>query len=181
MGICYGIPLDINLTKDENYYFTTGLKMEHVGGKLKYEGIHPGYPEENAHYTIKYNAIFLSIPTGIKLKTPSFNNFVIAGHFGLSHAVGLSNKKMERVEVAGIEQKDQKKTKYDGGSFFKESLFAGIGLEYIINDKCRASFMANYSYSFTNYHNRNAFSLFDPSERLKGNLNTVEFAFGIFF
>ena len=175
IGICYGVPLDVNLTGDENYYFSTGIKMEHVGGKLKYKDVQEG------DVTRKYNAIFLSIPTGIKLKTPSFSDFVIAGHFGLSHAVALSSKKMDRIKVSDIEEKTLKKTKYEEGLFFKESLYAGIGLEYIIKNNSRASFMVNYSYAFTNYHNRKALSYFDNNERLKGNLNTVEFVFGIFF
>ena len=37
LGVRYGALLDINLTEDENYYFSTGLKIEHTGGKVKYK------------------------------------------------------------------------------------------------------------------------------------------------
>lgn len=180
LGLRYGIPLDINLTEDENYYVTTGVKLEHTGGKAKYTSIHEG---KDAFYTRKYNAIFLCIPTGIKLKTPSFNNFVIAGNFGLSHAFALDSKKFDRIKIENENKEiiDQKKTKYENNSFFKEALFAGLGMEYIIKDNFRASLMINYNYTFTNYHNRKELSLFDPAERLKAKLGAVEFIFGMFF
>jgi len=181
IGVRYGIPLDVNLTDAENYYFSTGLKVEHSGGKIKYKGVYDKFPEENASFTTAYNSIFFSIPTGIKLKTPSFNNFVIAGNFGLSHALALHNTKKNHVDVGKVEVIDKKWSKYENCSFFKESVFVGIGLEYIIRDNCRASFMANYSYSFTNYHNRKAVNQFETKEKLKGNLNAIDFVFGIFF
>jgi len=181
LGLRYGVPLDINLTEDENYYFSTGIKLEHTGGKIKYKTTLDTYPNEEVSYTRKYNSIFLSIPTGIKLKTPSFNNFVIAGSFGLSHAFALNSTKFDRITTVNKEIKDQKKTKYENGSFFKESLFAGLGVEYIIKDNFRATFMINYSYTFINYHNRKELVFNSTTERLKNNLNSVEFIFGIFF
>ncbi len=83
--------------------------------------------------------------------------------------------------VGDVEQKDQKKTKFENNSFFKESLYVGMGVEYIIQDNFRANFMINYSYSFTNYYNRKILNYFDEKERMKGNLGAVEFVFGIFF
>ena len=179
VGLRYGIPLDINLTKDENYYFSTGVKVEHTGGKVKYTGRNDAFQGKDVFITTKYSAIFLSVPTGIKLKTPSFNNFVIAGNVGLSHAFALNSKKFDRIKDGNKEFKE--KTKYEGHSFFKESLYAGLGLEYIIKENLRASFMVNYSYTFTNYHNKNILNEFNPKERLKGNLGVVDFMFGIFF
>jgi hypothetical protein len=180
-GLRYGIPVNINLTEDENYYFSTGILFQHTGGKLEYKGTLTAYPNEEASFTRKYNSIFLVIPTAITLKTPSFGNFVIVGNFGLLHGFALSSKKYDKVKVGDVEQNDQKKTKFENNSFFKEALYVGLGTEYIIQDNFRASFMINYSYSFTNYYNKKAMNYFDEKERMKGNLGAVEFVFGIFF
>ena len=180
LGVRYGVTLDINLTNDENYYVTTGVKIEHTGGKEKYKFFHDNFLGENVLYSKKYSAIFLCIPTGIKLKTPSFNNFVIAGNAGLSHAFALNSK--EKIRIQGESgMLNLNKVEYKDNSFFKESLFAGLGLEYIIKDNFRVNLMINYNYTFTNYHNRKALSVFDARERLKANPSAVEFIFGLFF
>ncbi len=52
-GLRYGVPVNVNLTGDENYYFSTGIVFQHTGGKLEYGGILPAYPEEEAFFTRK--------------------------------------------------------------------------------------------------------------------------------
>lgn len=179
VGLRYGIPVDINLTHESNYYFSTGILFQHTGGKLSFPSrFLPDLDSLDVSIQRKYSSIFLAIPTGIKLKTPSFNNFVFAGNFGLLHGFKLNSKKQDKYEVNGLDHKDNKKSEFEGASFFKESIYVGIGLEYIIKDDFRASFFFNYSYSFTNYFNKKAVA---TDKRIKGNHNGIEFVFGIFF
>ena len=94
----YGIPLDINFTTKNNYYFTTGVFFSHSGGKLRFADVieNVGIGE----VVRKYNAIYLSLPTGIKLKTPSMKGVVVAAQFGFLHSFRLTAKASDTYETS---------------------------------------------------------------------------------
>ena len=77
VGMRYGVPINVNLTHGKNFYVSTGVFLEHVGGKLALRDsvILPniGGTEADIHRT--YRAMYLTIPVGITLKTNSINNF----------------------------------------------------------------------------------------------------------
>lgn len=174
-GIRYGVLLDVNLSHQSNYYFSTGILFQHLGGKL----IVP-FKSGDSLVQRKYTAVFLAIPTGLKFKTPSFNNFVFAVNFGLFHGFNLNSKKIDIYETNGQETKEKGKSDYKEVAFFEEAVYGGVGVEYVIKEDFRVSFYINYSYTFTNYFNKKSESIVD-NKRLKGNHNGIEFVIGAFF
>lgn len=182
VGLRYGIPIDINFTKQANYYFiSTGLFFKHTGGKLNFT---ENTQLDETTYAVlmkrKYSAAYLVIPTGIKLKTPSFSNFVFAGNFGLSHAFLLDSKKVDEYKIGDTPIQDPKKMKYNKALFFNEAVYIGIGFEYIIKDDFRANFFINYNYTLTNYFSNKAKNDYS-GQKEKGNLGSVDFVVGVTF
>jgi hypothetical protein len=93
VGINYGLMLDYEFA--ENYIFSTGLKVEHVGGKLSYtaNSNKTGYitpdvmnppptiaPTNTANYNIGIQ--YIQIPFAIKLKTDNRGTMNYWGSFG---------------------------------------------------------------------------------------------------
>ena len=189
LGLRYGIPLDINLTKSTNFYFSTGVKFAHTGGMLCFEDtfiIDENIPPFEAIRHRKYNVMYVALPTGVKLKTPTFNNFVIGGHLGLEHGISLSSKKLDELDVTILETKltakDEKKSKYTDGYMFRESVYAGLGLEYIIKDSFRVNFYVNYNYTLNNFFKKNnSTKNIVTGLQEKANLHGVEFLLGFSF
>ena len=180
LGLRYGIPVDINFTEGDNYYFSTGLKFAHSGGELLFTGIPVEYPESTTDIHRKYRTLYMSIPTGVKLKTPSFSNFVIGGNFGLEHGFLLSSKHTDVYYMNGKEIKDQSKQEHKEALFFRESVYIGPGVEYIIKNDLRVSFYINYSYTISNFFKKKAKNDV-TAVREKGHLGAVEFLFGFSF
>lgn len=177
MGLRYGIPVDINFTEANNYYFSTGILFSHSGGKLKFTDYRPDQSvPEVADISRKYNSIYISIPTGVKLKAPNFGDFVVAGNFGFYHGFLLSSRYVDSYNGS----RDSRKADFKRANFFKESLYVGLGVEYIIQDDFRASLYINYSYTLTNYFKNKTNNEY-TGQKERGNLNCLEFIFGIQF
>lgn len=178
-GLRYGVPVDINFTADEYYYFTTGVMFSHAGGKLNFTTYSPEDDTRLVDMTRKYTSIYLSIPTGIKLKTPNFGNLVFVGNFGFYHGFNLSSKKVDSYIDGNLSSGKGKKGPYEEAAIFKESIYVGLGADYLIMDNFKANLMINYSYTFTNYFTKK--SLTYDNNREKANLGSVEFILGFFF
>lgn len=177
-----GVIFDVNFTQATYYYFSTGLFFHYDGGRLAFRGITtidsiPTVTDINR----RYKAYYLTIPTGIKLKTPDFNNFVIAANFGMYHSFLLSNSVKDKVsiEVAGemVEISPHAETH---PLKIREAIYAGLGLEYIIRGDFRAFFYANFSHTFTNYFNGKVCRTINDEKEI-AKLNSVEFIVGLNF
>ncbi|MDR2978953.1 MAG: PorT family protein [Bacteroidales bacterium] len=180
LGVRYGIPVDINFTKATNYYLSTGIKFEHTGGKLAFKHVLKEDLEE-VDLERKYNALYLTIPTGVKLKTPNFGDLVFAGNFGFLHSFRLSCKNIDKwTDANGHSVTPDEKSEYNGCMFFKESLYVGVGAEYIVQEDFRASFYMNYAYTLSNFFTKKSLN-YSTNLREKGNLGSVEFVFGFHF
>ena len=177
----YGIPVDINFTTKENYYFSTGIFFQHGGGKFKFEGIPFEGDSLIQPLTRKYSAIYVSIPTGIKLKTPNIKGFVVGGNFGLLHSFRLTAKAQDTYMQKGEKQKTQKFMYKDETFVFRESGYIGLGLEYVIQDACRIYFYANYVHSFTNFFNAQKSHHPITNEANKATNGGIEFQIGLCF
>ncbi|MCQ2286029.1 MAG: outer membrane beta-barrel protein [Bacteroidales bacterium] len=172
----YGIPVDINFTKATHYYFTTGLIMQHLGGKQKFiltDKEHEIFEAENER---SYRSIYITIPVGIKLKTPDFGNFVAGVNFGLQQSFSVSSKAIDKCKTLDGSTKTLKRNDFSKQTLlFREAAYIGIGLEYIIKDDFRVHLYVNYAYTFTNYFKKN------PTWGERGNLNSLEFVLGCNF
>lgn len=175
----YGIPLDINFTTKNNYYFTTGVFFSHSGGKLRFVD-----DLENvgiAEIIRKYNAIYLSLPTGIKLKTPSMKGFVVAAQFGFLHSFRLTAKASDQYEV-GEEKVTTNKYMYTKETaWFREAGFIGLGVEYVIKDDFRVYLYATYDHTFLNFFGTKAEPNLLSGKAMRATAGNVEFLVGICF
>lgn len=180
VNLRYGVPIDINFTKASNYYFTTGLLMHHSGGKTKFDEMVYSNGEEthaqNVTKTRTYRSIYLTIPTGIKLKTPDFKKFVFGVNLGLYHSFRLTSRTVDKFTIGNSETTEKNNKFEKSTALFREAGYLGIGLEYIIKNDFRAYFYMNYAYTFTNYFSKKARSATQDAK-----LNSVEFVLGCTF
>lgn len=153
VGMRYGIPLNINLTKTKNYYVSTGVFMEHLGGILSFRDkvILPDIgASENSAISRTYRAMYIMVPVGITLKTNSLNNFFVCGNAGFYNSLLLNANNVDACVLSG-EVWSRQKQKYDEAAVLKESFYAGLGFEYSVTPKMRAGIMANYVHTLTNF------------------------------
>ena len=65
-------------------------------------------------------------------------------------------------------------------ALFKESIFAGIGLEYVIKNNLKGKLYVNYSQSLNNYFSKNAKNSCTGVKE-KAAIGTIEVLFGLSF
>jgi hypothetical protein len=183
-GMRYGLNLNVNLTRKKNFYFSTGLFAEHCGGKMTFLdnvpvgaiGIADSTPTRRT-----YRSIYLTIPTGVTLKTNSINNFFICGNAGLMHSFNLKASSTDKYTF-GDEVWSRQTIDSQEAALFKEAFYIGTGFEYSLTANTRVGMMVNYVQTFTNYFKgkgkaQNSFSKVDQ----RANLGYVEIALNINF
>jgi len=153
LGFRVGVPVEINLTDRENFYFTTGFHVKFENSVLqlpeKYEIIN--YDVITKRY---YSNFYLTIPTGIKMKVAISPKSMLGLNLGLYHSLFLSGKTYDKFNINSYSTDyaittNKVDNKY--GAMFKESAFGGIGYEFKINPNLRAYVYANYVMTFTNF------------------------------
>lgn len=174
-NLSYGIPVDINFTTGQFYYFSTGVMFHHLGGKLKFNLYDDNSPTDSVVTNRLYRSIYLTIPTGVKLKTPQFKNFVFGVNFGLYHSFLLSAKSIDKYSIGNTDHKTTNSPYVKQMAIFREAGYLGIGGEYIIKGEFRTFVYINYAYTFTNFFSRN------NQLKEKGNVNSIEVIAGFSF
>ena len=175
----YGIPLDINFTTKNNYYFTTGVFFSHSGGKLCFvDDIEDVGRVETIR---KYNAIYLSLPTGIKLKTPSMKGFVVAAQFGFLHSFRLTAKASDTYETSDMKVTTDKYMYTKETAWFREAGFIGLGMEYVIKEDFRIYFYATYNHAFINFFGNKAEPNLLSGNEMRATAGNIEMMVGICF
>ena len=153
MGARYGVNLNVNLTEKKSYYFSTGLFVEHCGGKMRFLDRIPIGSLVIADSTLTkrtYRSIYLTIPTAITLKTGSINNFFVCGNLGLLHSFNMKSTNTDSYIIDNELWSRQKQDSQEA-AMLKESLIAGVGFEYSVTPNMRAGVMVNYVHGITNY------------------------------
>lgn len=186
-----GINLNINLTHGKNFYVSTGIQFEQLGGKMSFRDKIdiPGITITDGTQIIRtYRAQYLTIPTAITLKTNSIHDFYVCGNIGLYNSLLLKAYNIDKYffspdgneenrEYWSRERKPSKET-----SIFKQSAFAGIGLEYAVTKNFRTGLYINYAYTYTNYFKgRGEAQNSLTHEKLKAKLGYLEIALNINF
>lgn len=191
LGLRYGVNLDIDLTKSKNFYVSTGVLIEHTGGSLNFnDNIYlVDKTLDNTNIDRKYKSIYFTIPTAVTLRTPSFNHFIIGGNIGFYHSFNLYSRYQSRFQIDPTAREIDKETinyvttdwaKDNETALFKESIFAGIGFEYVIKRHLRGKLYVNYAQSLNNYFSKNAKNSRTGVQE-KAAIGTVEILFGLYF
>lgn len=190
IGLRYGVNLDVDLTKSKNFYVSTGVLIEHTGGNLNFnENVYLIRDSLVRNIDRSYKSIYLTIPTAITLRTPSFSNFIICGNVGLYHSFNLYSRYQSSFQIDPSAEDIEKESinhittdwlKDNEVALFKESIFAGIGVEYVIKNNLKAKLYINYAQSLNNYFSKNAKNSL-TSVKEKAAIGTVEVLFGLSF
>ena len=155
LGYRVGVPIEINLTERENFYFSTGFHVKFENTVLrfpeKYDILNDNISVTTNRY---YSNYYLTIPTGIKMKVAISPRSMLGLNLGLYHSLFLSGKTYDKFKLNSISTDYSITTsKVDNkyGAMFKESAYGGIGYEFKINPNLRAYIYANYVLTFTNF------------------------------
>lgn len=180
-GLKYGIAIDVNFTHQNNYYFSTGLFINHSGGKLSMmtQVTDDLCTQVEAR---KFNAVYATIPTGIKLKTPELKNFAIVANFGLTHSFRLSANYADTYAdpKSGTMIETDKRSCTETTALFRESAYIGAGLEYVIKGDFRVFFYATYTHGYLNFFTKESHNLVN-GEADNATMSSVELQLGITF
>lgn len=190
VGLRYGVNLDVDLTKSKNFYVSTGILIEHTGGNLNFnENVYLIRDSLVRNIDRSYKSIYLTIPTAITLRTPSFSNFIVCGNVGLYHSFNLYSRyqssfqidpSAEDIDKESINHITTDWSKDNEVALFKESIFAGIGIEYVIKNNLKGKLYINYAQSLNNYFSKNAKNSLSGVKE-KASIGTVEVLFGLSF
>lgn len=166
IGMRYGVGINVNLTQKKNFYISSGVFYEQLGGKLKFIDniLVPVSVENHTLNTTEiqrnYQVNYLTIPLGITLKTNSIHNFFIVGNLGLYNSFRLSAFNADTYTFKNWQTNEpeywsRQRVQSDEVALLKESVYGGIGMEYSISRNCRAGITLNYVQSLTNYFKGN--------------------------
>ena len=190
LGLRYGVNLDVDLTKSKNFYVSTGILIEHTGGSLNFnENVYLIRDSLVRNIDRSYKSIYFTIPTAITLRTPSFSNFIICGNVGLYHSFNLYSRYQSSFQIDPSAEDIEKESinhittdwlKDNEVALFKESIFAGIGVEYVIKNNLKGKLYINYAQSLNNYFSKNAKNSLTGVQE-KAAIGTVEVLFGLSF
>lgn len=185
-----GLNLNVNLTPKKNFYFSTGVCFEQVGGKMNF---HDNVPipgitvTESTNIIRTYRAQYLTIPTAITLKTNSIHDFYLCGNVGFYNSLLLKAYNIDGYYFSENNNEDaelwsREKQPSNEVSIFKESAFAGLGLEYSVTKNFRTGLYINYAYSLTNYFKGRGMAQNGlTQENLKAKLGYLEIVLNINF
>lgn len=186
IGGFYGINADINLLRTkEVYFFSTGIVFNHLRLGLNYKDNYNLTKKEeiipNADITSTYSNMYLSIPTAIKLKTEHFSNFAIFGEAGFSHSFRISSKSKDKIiRENKTEEKDDKVNQDKNMAAMRETVFAVLGVEYVIHNNTKTYFGMAYNYGLSNVFKRKYRNEITQN-KVVAHSHTIEFQFGFIF
>lgn len=185
-----GLDLNINLTSRKNFYFSTGISFEQLGGELNFTDRVdiPGIAITDSTSIFRnYRAQYITIPTAITLKSNSLHNFYICGNIGLYNSLLLKAYQKDGYMFALNDSEEaelwtrQRKTSSEA-STFKEAAFVGLGLEYSITRDFRSGIYFNYAHTFTNYFKGRGMAQNSiTQEKLKSKIGYLEIVLRINF
>jgi hypothetical protein len=191
-GGVYGLNIDLSLVQTaSNYYFSTGINARHIRYGLEYVDDYKFFNNNTNKMDIMssvainsvFNAIYVTLPTAIKLKTNPFGGgkFVVFGIMGLEHGVAVSAKSNDKVtKQDGTVDKFEKINHYKNIAILKESLYIVLGGEYIIQNNTKATFGIGYDLGFNNMF-RKKYKNTLSEQKVHAQAHRIEFQFGIIF
>ena len=173
-----GLVTDIYFTK--NYALSTGFSFLFPTGTLSYRD---SLLRDNAYVAGQlnniYKFIYFEIPVMLKMKTNQFGQFSFYGQVGFGTAFRMSAKAKAEFTPDGTTTSQSSDLDINNKtSLMRESVLAGIGLEYHIDKSTSLTAGFNYSNSLNNVFNTVNMITY---EELKGLPNYLELNIGIFF
>lgn len=135
-GFSYGLIADIGFAR--NYYFSTGLQINTIKGRLE-------YPQNSSFPNKDVRLQYAEIPLTLKMKTSDINSRRFYGQFGFTTGIKVSSKE----SLDGTD----KFTGVDGSSLLRLGLLIGGGLEWRFDNNLSIITGLSYNNGFTKAFN----------------------------
>jgi len=180
VGFIGGINLDINLTKEKIVYFSTGLLFRYLQGELSFTNEYHIMNNLLVVPTVRtYQTMYLTLPTGIKLRTLPSNKFVFSGKLGLYHSFKIGGNQFDSFTYQEPYFITTEKIRNNDAALFTESAYIGLGFEYLLGNAARVFAHVDYNCQFY-YFNRKAKNDFNNIQ-FKSMVHSLQIVFGIMF
>lgn len=181
-NIDYGILVDFRLFGEENYNFSTGVKVNNIGASL----VSPTYYINTSNTVIpakrdsKYRLNYIDIPLTLRLKTNEIGYNTFYGLFGceVGFNINAKEKYIDSYETTVMAQKEHDIS--NSVNLIRASLVVGFGLERSISGDTRYRVGISYHNGLTNILKNDAYAvdannntaIIDNATVLEGPLNT---------
>ena len=148
VGFAYGLSTEFYMAK--NYLFSTGVSLNSVGGKIKYEGVYDlngVLAPSTITQSIKIN--YIDIPVTLKLKTNQIGYISYYGNFGLNLGLRYQSKSnFEYNDFANVTESDVNTS--SNIKFMNINLVVGGGVEYNLSGNTNLMLGITYNNGFVN-------------------------------
>ena len=191
-GMIAGFNLDINLTKQNMFYFSTGVFVRYLQGEFSFTNRYD-FDLDSIQYIHEGNAVrtiqttYLTIPTGLKFRTHPSNNCVFVGKLGLYHNFRILGTQYDDFLLRNSDATkkyfittEKIKNSETDAALFAESGYIGLGFEYVLKNNFRVFANVDYSCQF-NYFSAKAKSNIPETPRFKSIVHSLHIVFGILF
>jgi hypothetical protein len=182
-GFIAGINVDVSVVPQRYLYFSTGLSCRFLQGSLAFNHHYVFLSSDTIIPTVRtYQTMYLTVPTGIKFRTPPAKNCVFTGQLGLFHNFRISGKQFDNFTSS------EKGTDYytttgkinnKDAALFTETGYIGLGFEYEFAPKIRAFTNCNYSCQFGYFSSKATNNVTDM--QFKSIVHSLHLLFGIMF
>jgi len=148
LGFAYGLSTEFYLAK--NYLFSTGVTLNSVGGKIKYEGVYDVngvISPSTVNQSIRIN--YIDIPLTLKLKTNQIGYISYYGNFGANLGLRYQSKSdYEYNDFANVSISDVNTS--SNVKFMNINLVVGGGIEYNLSGNTNIMLGLTYNNGFVN-------------------------------
>lgn len=178
IGFRFGLVTDFQLGANANYFFSTGLFLNNLGGKSVVTTKLAGNDSLFSNAKVEAKFQYVELPLSIKLKTNEIGYMTYFGQLGFD--VGVLTGAKARVEGGDFE--DVKDDVFP----MRVALAVGGGLEYNFSGNTSALIGIKYSNSFMNLYQKDT-KLFEGTaletkmDLPKGKLHYAELTVGVLF
>ena len=161
----FGLMFDLPMGGSENYYFSTGVNIATLQGKLQYPDlIYPTTSDSSIFLpgssTSKYNLNYVEIPLQVKMRTNEVGYMHYFGVFGVTTGINTrARMELEQNANGTAYSPDDELDVADDIRLFKLGLNVGLGVEYNFTGNTFAVAMLSYNNGFTNIFNADYYEL----------------------
>jgi hypothetical protein len=181
-GISAGLISDFYFAK--NYAISTGFSFLFPSGRLTYEDMITvnGVQDTAANNRI-YNFIYFEIPLMVKMQTNQFGDFSFFGQIGFGTGFRMKATAKNEVTFSDGTTGSSKNDINNKTALMRESVIAGIGIEYHIDKSTRITAGINYSNALNSVlKGKNGIPNEDGTlNDVKGLSNFLELSIGVLF
>jgi len=189
-GMITGAILDINLTKNKTFYFSTGVLVRYLQGDLAYQKEYDisGIFKDSLLITstvTTYQTTYITIPTGLKFRSNPAKNCVFVGKLGLYHNIKIGGKQFDSFTIPNSDKNPNQyfvstpKNPNDAAARFAESGYIGLGFEYVLKNNFRLFTNVDYSCQFNYFSSKAKNNI--TNKQFKSIIHSLHIAVGVLF